>query len=202
MTDDGKKLDRRVVRTRRLLRDALMFLILEKGYDAVTVQDITDQANLGRATFYLHYQDKEDLLSRSLEEIYDDLVLRLQHLSREQLLLGEEAPSLIAFRHAAENQDLYLVLLRGQGAHLISRRIQQYIADVVVQNFLHLLADRPQPVSLDLIANHVAGSLIAMITWWLENEMPHSPEYMSRIFSKLIMPGVLAISTSDMDTPG
>ena len=68
------KIDRRIVRTRQLLRDSLMSLILEKGYEAVTVQHITDQANLGRATFYLHYKDKEELLVISLESLFDELV--------------------------------------------------------------------------------------------------------------------------------
>lgn len=57
-----KQLDRRVRRTRRALQDSLTSLILEKGYDAVTVEDITDRADLGRTTFYLHYKDKEELL--------------------------------------------------------------------------------------------------------------------------------------------
>lgn len=200
MNDEKVKLDRRVVRTRQLLRDALMKLILEKGYDAVTVQDITDEANLGRATFYLHYQDKEDLLSRSLAEIYDELVTRLEPLDWQHLLAEQQSPSLIAFQHAAENRDLYRVLLRGQGATLIVRRIQQYIAGVVVQQFSHLPLTQSQPVALELVANHIAGSLIAMLTWWLENDTPHPPEYMAQVFSQLTLPGVLAVIRTDGDT--
>ena len=51
--------DRRVQRTRKLLQDALMALILEKGYEAVTIQDIIDRANVGRSTFYAHFLDKQ-----------------------------------------------------------------------------------------------------------------------------------------------
>lgn len=61
--------DRRRARTRKMLSDALMGLILERGYDAITIQDITDKANLSRATFYLHFGDKQDLYLCSLERV-------------------------------------------------------------------------------------------------------------------------------------
>src|SRR5690348_13436851 len=71
-----RKEDRRKERTRQLLRDALLELISEKGYEAITLQDITDRANVARPTFYLHFKDKQDLLFSSIREIYDDLVAR------------------------------------------------------------------------------------------------------------------------------
>ena len=66
--------DRRVQRTRTLLTRALMELIVEKGYQAITVQDIIDRANLGRSTFYAHFLDKEDLLMSGLEEVVHQLI--------------------------------------------------------------------------------------------------------------------------------
>ena len=68
----ARKMDRRVQRTRKLLRDALMSLIMEDGYDAVSIQDITEKANLGRATFYLHFKDKDELLLDVMEQFIDD----------------------------------------------------------------------------------------------------------------------------------
>ena len=65
--------DRRVRRTRRLLRDALVSLVLERGYAGITVEDITDRADLGRATFYSHYTDKDDLLGQVVSDLADDL---------------------------------------------------------------------------------------------------------------------------------
>lgn len=189
MRDNQTKLDRRVVRTRQLLRDALMELILEKGYDDVTVQDITDRANLGRATFYLHYKGgKEELLLHNLEEIYDDLVARLKPLKREGLRSSQHRPSQVAFEHAAEHHDLYLVLLHSQAAATIAQRIREYLAGVIQQDLEVWATDSPVPLSV--IANYMAGSLVALITWWLEHDMPYAPEYMSDIFSRLTLPGV------------
>ncbi|MBZ0299704.1 MAG: TetR/AcrR family transcriptional regulator, partial [Anaerolineae bacterium] len=148
MSEDVK-LDRRVVRTRQLLRDALMELILEKGYDAVTVQDITDRANLGRATFYLHYKGgKEELLLSNLEEIYDDLVARLKPLKREGLRSGPHRPSQVAFEHAAEHRDLYLVLLRSQAAATLAQRIRNYLAGVIQQELEVLTSESPVPLTV------------------------------------------------------
>ena len=65
----AKKLDRRVQRTRQLLQDALIAMVIEKGYDAVTIQDIIDRANVGRATFYAHFADKQTLLTSRLEDL-------------------------------------------------------------------------------------------------------------------------------------
>ncbi|MEJ2354006.1 MAG: TetR/AcrR family transcriptional regulator, partial [Anaerolineales bacterium] len=69
-----ERVDRRVQRTRQLLNDALMSLIVEKGYDSITVQNIIDRANLGRSTFYAHYQDKDDLLLSGIEDVVHSLV--------------------------------------------------------------------------------------------------------------------------------
>ena len=66
------QMDRRIQRTRQLLHEALIELIQEKGYEAVTVQDILDRANLGRSTFYLHYRDKEELLLSGFERLRDE----------------------------------------------------------------------------------------------------------------------------------
>ena len=192
MTQDSK-LDRRVIRTRQLLRKALMELILEKGYDAVTVKDITDRANVGRATFYLHYEGgKEELLLSNLEGIYEELVLRIKELKRAPFISSQNRPSKIAFEHAAEQRDLYLILLRGQGATALAQRIREFLAGLIQQELL--LQQEDSPVPLEIVANYMAGSLIALITWWLENDMPYSAEYMADMFSRLTVPGVLAVT--------
>ncbi len=198
MNEEIVKLDRRVVRTRQLLRGALLELILEKGFDAVTVQDITDRANLGRATFYLHYKGgKEELLLSNLESIYDELVARLKPLKREGLRPSENRPSQVAFEHAAEHRDLYLVLLHSQAAATLAQRIREYLAGVIQQDLETWATDSPLP--LEVIANYMAGSLIALITWWLEHDMPYPPAYMSDIFSRLTLPGVRDLLNTGRD---
>jgi AcrR family transcriptional regulator len=192
-----QKLDRRVVRTRQLLRSALLALILEKGYDAVTVQEIAERANLGRATFYLHYPGgKDELLSSSLEEIYAALVERIQRMTHEEILSGSSPPSLIAFQHAAENRDLYRIILSGQGAGAVARRIREYLAGVIQSQLKQRVGENNDTLPFEVIANYMAGALITLIAWWLENNMPHSAEEMSQIFFRLTSQGTTGLLTS------
>src|SRR3990172_4149344 len=92
MDEQAHKIDRRKERTQRLLRDAFMELIVEKGYDAVTILDITERANVARPTFYLHYNDKEDLLFKMMTEVYDDLSNSVEKQTTVNGLLPDGTP--------------------------------------------------------------------------------------------------------------
>ena len=195
------KLDRRIIRTRGLLRDALMALILEKGYEAVTIQEITERANLGRATFYLHYKDKEELLVSSLETVFDELVATLDPPVISQQL--NNTPIMAVFTHAKENSDLYRVLLSGEGSAKIYRRIQDYIAKEAIDRFFPFLP-KERPFPDDLLANYLAGSLLALTAWWLENEMPYPAEEMTNTFRQLTFLGLgnaIGLIPSDFTIP-
>ena len=178
--------DRRVVRTRQGLRDALMALIVEQGYESLSVQDITDRANIGRATFYLHFKDKEDLLMRSLEETYDDLISRMPlATSITSMTNGQSAPGLVAFEHAAANFRLYQVIMNDPGGMIIQRRIHDYVAKVAAERIRDSFTDIPIPV--DIVSQHVAGSLIALLSWWIHNNMPYPADYMAQMYGELTL---------------
>src|SRR5512133_4407009 len=81
-----KALDRRARRTRKQLKEALFALVLEKGYDGVTIEDITERADLGRTTFYLHYRDKEELLLESIDSISEEL---MEQIAPVRTAMGE-----------------------------------------------------------------------------------------------------------------
>lgn len=181
-----EKLDRRVVRTRRLLRDSLMELILEQGYDAITVQDITERANLGRGTFYLHYQDKADLLEKSLVSIYEDLLSYLEPFSLEDSL-SDPRPIIRAFEYAGENKELFLVILN-EASETVFREFRHTMTKHTAVQIKNRLKDDTLPVSL--LANHLISSLLTLIAWWLENEMPYPAEKMVNIFHQLTYSGL------------
>jgi AcrR family transcriptional regulator len=201
-----KRSDRRIHRTRRMLKEALFSLILEKGYDAVTVEDITQKADLGRTTFYLHYRDKEDLLLKSIDAIADDLIGQISHTS---LFSGEANPIIsfteiqkmnpvsLVFQHAAENASLYQIILRGGSATSAAGRFREIIRTAAKAFFrTHLKQTEPgQPpeIPLDVLANYYAGSLLSLVTWWLENGMPYPPEQMASIFRQLFFQGAQSV---------
>src|SRR5579871_644094 len=116
------KLDRRVQRTRGLLCNALLSLIVERGYDSLKIEDITERANLRRATFYMHYRDKEELLLAALTETFDGLVSAIQSTTSSDLLGGktEQAAFLITLRHIEDNYQLYRTITMGSASEAIS----------------------------------------------------------------------------------
>ncbi len=191
MSKKQKKLDPRVVRTRQMLRDALVSLIEEKGFDAITVQDIVDRAELNRATFYLHYRDKQELLVQSLHDAIDELVADLGASPDEQgQLVIDESPRTIkaVFEHVAQHARFYRVMMSAEGVASFSAGVRDYMAEITLK-WLTALQPKPQQsrVPLEIVANSLSWSLLGVLIWWLEHDMPHSPEYMAEQFRLLIM---------------
>lgn len=196
--------DRRVNRTRRQLRDALFSLILEKGYEAVTVEEITDRADLGRTTFYLHYHDKEDLMVESIGELVDDLVEQMAQvpLTNWQLAAvgnGQVSPALVLpFQHVAQNARLYRIVLRGAGPYSMNQRLRQIIIQASQRMFGVLLEEdqlaalSPQ-VPMPVFINYIAGAWEGLITWWLENDMPYPAEQIALMFQRMVMLGAAQV---------
>jgi AcrR family transcriptional regulator len=190
MSKKTKKLDPRVVRTRQQLREALVALIEEKGFDALTVQDITDRAELNRATFYLHYHDKQDLLERSLRDAVDELMADLGTATGEQgQLISDESPRPIkaVFEHVAQHAHFYRVMLSAEGVPAFSAGVRDYMAEVTLHWLAALQPDPHQSrVPLEIVANSLSWSLLGVLIWWLEHDMPHSPDYMADQFRLLM----------------
>lgn len=193
------KVDRRVLRTRLALREALLSLLEEKDYNRITVEEITERANLGRATFYLHYKDREDLLLEQFAELIDDLAQQIAHLSilewQQQSLPGR--PLLLVFQHVAENEKMYRLILSGEGRYQATERLRSIIvtaADGLVQSkseLLSLLASRKIP--FHFLANYLSGALVASICWWLEEYPTYQAEQMAGLFQRMLMPGILQL---------
>ncbi len=190
MSIKQKKLDPRVVRTRQQLREALVSLVEEKGFDALTVQDIADRAELNRATFYLHYHDKQDLLENSLRDAIDELVADIGVSTGEQgQLNSDESPRPIkaVFEHVAQHAHFYRVMLSAEGVPAFSAGVRDYMAEVTLRWLLGLQPHLHQVrVPLEIVANSLSWSLLGVLIWWLEHDMPHSPEYMAEQFRLLI----------------
>ncbi|MCA9975483.1 MAG: TetR/AcrR family transcriptional regulator [Anaerolineales bacterium] len=182
-----RKPDRRVLRTRKQLSEALLTLILEKGYDAVTIEEITERANLGRTTFYLHYKDKDELLYKSLETVFDDLVDQIEPYPKEEWSMTGDRLSGLAFYHAAENAQLYKIILSGQGGTSIAQRIREYIAQTAIRiiNTHYAPYISSSPVPIEVLGSYIASSMMGLITWWLENDQPYTAEQMHIFFQQL-----------------
>jgi AcrR family transcriptional regulator len=188
-----RKVDPRIERTLEALRSALMALIEEEGFDAISVQDITRRARLNRATFYLHYRDKHDLLLQAGEAVFDHLVAMAGPIDRENLNIQKPVQSLVVvFEHVAEYQDFYRAVLGRSGVPIFAARTRNYLAAVMQARLVSLRAiySAAAPILDDaFISQYLAGALLSIIIWWLENGMPHSPDYMADRFAWVSVAG-------------
>ena len=190
------KMDRRVQRTRQLLENALLALIVEKGYAAITIQDILDRANLGRSTFYAHYRDKDDLLFGEFEHFKD---LFEQFDAQPQLDVeraGERSPGLAFFRHAGAQHRLYKAMMGKSSGETVRKLLYQYISDLMKSHLEQYIPDdESMAVPREVVIHFFISSFLALLTWWLDNDMPYSPEQLDTMFQQLVMPGVKAART-------
>jgi AcrR family transcriptional regulator len=182
------KADRRSERTRQLLSAALIELMLEQRYDDITVQEIIDRANVGRSTFYAHYLDKEDLLISDFTRVLD--ALTQQH--EQGGSVGHGPPSLaLFFRHVQEHYRLYKALVRGGGVDRLYKKGHERLRQNIERHLRSFVpAEHTPAVSLPLVADYIAGAVVTMLKWWLDNEMPYTPEEMDSLFQQLVLPGV------------
>jgi AcrR family transcriptional regulator len=177
--------DRRIRKTREALSNALVGLILEKGYDAITIKDITDRADVAHATFYRHFGDKDELLRHKLQE----LVGEIETLTREPLLADSE--SYLIFKHAEENSSLYRILLSSNGTLQVRKWLKERMAVNTLKNCKELFASQNTLIPPQVAAQHIAGSLLMLIEWWLEQEMPYPPHQMAKIYERMISKATL-----------
>lgn len=182
----AKKPDRRTARTKDFLRQALIELIAERGYERLSVQDIIDRANVGRSTFYTHFQDKEDLMLSGFQNLGDSVLVEFDP--------AENRPKLMTMipllEHGAEQYHLFKMMAGSSGLDAIMRQLQKQLAGNLEMTIQDLVQDGSRPdVPISIMAHMLASSFLSLMKWWLENGMPHSPAETDAMFQQLVMPG-------------
>jgi AcrR family transcriptional regulator len=171
--------DLRIVRTRKMLREAMITLAIQKGFSSVTVNDIVELAMVNRATFYRHYQDKYDLVESYLDELYTEL-------NAAPPSSGEVNPRLVRlFEHIRDNAPFYRAMLGPRGYSGFADRIRR-LTEATLRARLETLAGGarlPPPMVLSYLSHASYGALV----WWLEEGMSHSPEQMARWLHQLTL---------------
>jgi AcrR family transcriptional regulator len=177
--------DRRSVRTRRNLNDALVALILRKGYEAITVQDIIDEADVGRSTFYMHYTGKEDLLRASLQTLR--AVLAEAAAATRGQGDGPLPFSLALFEHACAHKHIYRALAGGRGGVVVGKQMRLVLAEVVRED----LATEPDDgVPAEIRVQFVVDAFLAVLSWSIGRKPALPPPRMDAIFRRLVLEGL------------
>jgi AcrR family transcriptional regulator len=178
--------DKRVKRTQRLLAKALVDLTLEKGYEAVTIRDITQRAEVAYTTFFRRYSDKDALLQDVLEVVLDDLVRLLQpHMPTDD---PAEVGALL-FQYVSDHSEVSRVLLSTRGSRAL---VQQMVAEGSQRVLSEHSPRSGSPVPAEIAANHLVASSVALVQWWLEHDMPYTPAQMGVMYRDLIYEPTIA----------
>jgi AcrR family transcriptional regulator len=190
---EGSSVDRRTLRTRRALFEALIEMILEGDYDAISVSDIADRANVGRSTFYAHFTDKDDLLRKGLGHFRGILFSR-----HEEDVAGEATParralgfSAFMFEHLKEQQRLYRALMRGRAGPIVMERFRHFVAELVRNELGAQAGGRGgKAAPSEVTVQFVVGAYLALLAWWLDRGAKEPPETMDAAFRALALKGL------------
>jgi AcrR family transcriptional regulator len=185
-------IDRRVARTRALLRRAHLSLMQEKGYDGVTVEDICEAADVGRSTFYAHYANKEELHRDGLETLRRQLS---EHSAAVRGRDGEPAGALAfsrpMFEHAHEHLELYRALAGGRGGVIALESVRQMLAEIIRAGAP--AGDGRAGAGREFIVQFLVGAYLSVLTWWLDGGARASPEEMDVLFRRVASEGLKAL---------
>ena len=185
--------DLRVRRTRQALRDALIALVEERGYQAVTVTAVCRLAMVNKATFYLHYQDRYDLLLDVVGERFGVLSLRNSPPPQDPATYSLAQPTAVLrelLQHVAEHAGFYRGILGPSGSHEIRADVQTYVQGLVSQRIRTAVPDpTTTPVPVDVVAAYTAAAGLGSIVWWLDAGTPSSPEQFAGWLARLISLG-------------
>lgn len=168
-------LDRRVQRTRNALREALMALMTEHGWDGIDVQSLCERANIGRSTFYQHYDNKEELLKANFAILRNALLAGVETSTQETGKLGF-ATGLIA--HVYEAQDVFRALIGRRSGNYVQDRFRELLVELVQ-------AELPQKNwQTDAKAHYLGGALFELLAWWLGRNQPQKPDEIEALFNR------------------
>ena len=176
-----QKIDRRIRRTNRSLTAALIELTSQRPYASIQVRDITDQADVGYATFYRHYDSKDDLML----SVFKNITEELENAALDQGSDYFEGEGILLFGHVEKYKGLYQSIIHSQEfiaklKRFLSKRIERQIAD-------HVHAQKKNAFPADLAAHHMVVAVIGLIEWWLDNGNSLTTSEMARIYKRLVV---------------
>lgn len=191
-----KPLDRRIQKTLQFLQNALVELISEKDYDSITIQEILDRANVGRSTFYAHFENKDQLLRSILVMLNQRYEEGIRQISGQHTTFEDNAHQmpLRILQFVEANQQLFRIMLGkpGQGNPLYD-----YLYAATREHIWMMIQPRHTDARLlEMTARYYASAFIGALVWWLENDLAYSAEEFAQMLNKLVLPGLNEILKS------
>ncbi len=173
--------DRRVRRTRSALSDALVELIVERGWDGFSVQDLCERADVGRSTFYTHFADKEEVLGAGLEALARGLRSRLANSGGARPLGFSRG----LFEHAHEHRRTFRAFVGRRSWHVLQRKFREMLVDLVQEDLAALV---PPGARRDGLVAFLAGAFFELLIWSLEAKHAPTAEEVDALFQEFAGP--------------
>lgn len=185
-------MDRRQQKTRVAIFSAFSTLLAEKSYSKITVQEIIDTANVGRTTFYAHFETKDDLLKALCEELFGHIIGSAKDCTHTHGLYSERTEPESVFchllQHLQENDYNILGLLSSESSEIFLRYFKDSLKELVQIQFVNHPRNKNTNLPQDFLTNHISGSFVEMVLWWIKGHMKQSPVELDRYFRAVIEP--------------
>jgi len=185
MKETQEKLDSRVKHSREALYNALFALMMERGYERLTIQNLLDRAEVGRATFYAHFESKDELLAGSVARLRQWLISEWRKLPEQRL--GFTLP---LFSHLASHSAIYQKSVARDSEVSVERHMRHMLHGLVRDDLTSRSVPGQDGASLDLAVQFVTGALWSTIAWWMASAMALPPPELNALFQRLAFPGL------------
>lgn len=183
-------MDRRQQKTRAAIFSAFSSLLAKKSYSKITVQEIIDSANVGRSTFYAHFETKDDLLRELCQELFGHIIDTAMDCSHTHgLYSNRSAPESVfchLLQHLQENDNNILELLSCESSEIFLRYFKDSLNQLIQTQFMKESIHSPVPQ--DFLINHISGSFVEMVLWWIKRRMQPDPQQLDAYFRAVIEP--------------
>ena len=185
-------MDRRQQKTRTAIFSAFTSLLAEKSYSKITVQEIIDAANVGRTTFYAHFETKDDLLKELFEELFGHIIGSAMDCTHTHGLYSDgSAPESVfchLLQHLQENDKNIIALLSCENSEMFLRFFKDSLNELVRSQFINQNRKANTDIPEDFLINHISGSFVEMVLWWIKGHRKQMPEDLDRYFRAVIEP--------------
>lgn len=185
-------MDRWQQKTRAAVFSAFSSLLAKKSYSKITVQEIIDAANIGRTTFYAHFETKDDLLKALCEELFGHIISSAMDCTHTHgLYSNNNVPESVfchLLQHLQENENNILELLSCENSDLFLRYFKDNLKELLQNQFVNQNRRNNKDIPQDFLVNHITGSFVEMVLWWIKNQMKEPPEKLDKYFRAVIEP--------------
>jgi AcrR family transcriptional regulator len=204
VTENKNRLDPRIQRTRKYLLQALMEMVVEKGYQNITITDLAESACINRSTFYLHYQDKDDLLITGFKEYWNQVLPEFQILLPDLAAAEDNLAATLEsdLEHFNQKREYYRIMLCEKEIPPFRDCLYDHLFQITQMRLSPLFSRGSSPTSkTNLVLVWMTSAYLGIIRWWLAEEQPSSPSELAAELKRLFFSQLQGFYSTDKISP-